>query len=80
MSRVGTDNRLDFALGQTVHAEGRPRHDLNPRAAEALAGIAGAHRINRGYIPDLSKPEGDSDFYFVQADDRKPPYRGSLNW
>ena len=23
----------------------------------------------RGAIPDLGKPEGDSDFYFVQADD-----------
>ena len=31
--------------------------------------IACAHRINQGAIPDLSKPEGDSDFYFVQADD-----------
>ena len=31
--------------------------------------ITSAHRINRGSIPDLSKPEGDSDFYFVQADD-----------
>jgi exodeoxyribonuclease V alpha subunit len=31
--------------------------------------ITGAHRINQGLIPDLSKPEGDSDFYFVQADD-----------
>src|SRR5438270_1664360 len=31
--------------------------------------IASAHRINQGSIPDLSKPEGDSDFYFVQADD-----------
>jgi len=31
--------------------------------------ITSAHRINQGYIPDLSKPEGDSDFYFVQADD-----------
>src|SRR5438270_3419958 len=31
--------------------------------------IASAHRINRGSIPALSKPEGDSDFYFVQADD-----------
>ena len=28
-----------------------------------------AHRINQGSIPDLGKPEGDSDFYFVQADD-----------
>jgi len=31
--------------------------------------ITGAHKINQGLIPDLSKPEGDSDFYFVQADD-----------
>jgi exodeoxyribonuclease V alpha subunit len=31
--------------------------------------ITSAHQINRGVIPDLSKPEGDSDFYFVQADD-----------
>jgi exodeoxyribonuclease V alpha subunit len=28
-----------------------------------------AHQISRGVIPDLSKPEGESDFYFVQADD-----------
>ena len=28
-----------------------------------------AHGINRGAIPDLSRPEGDSDFYFVSADD-----------
>src|SRR6202042_2737018 len=27
------------------------------------------HQINRGSIPDLSRPEGDTDFYFVQADD-----------
>src|SRR6186713_1919188 len=31
--------------------------------------IISAHRINQGSIPDLSRPEGDSDFYFVQADD-----------
>ena len=31
--------------------------------------IVSAHRINQGGIPDLRKPEGDSDFYFVQADD-----------
>ena len=31
--------------------------------------ITSAHRINHGTIPDLSKPEGTSDFYFVQADD-----------
>src|SRR4029078_9860371 len=31
--------------------------------------ITTAHQIKRGDIPDLSKPDGDSDFYFVQADD-----------
>jgi exodeoxyribonuclease V alpha subunit len=31
--------------------------------------ITGAHRINQGSIPDLSPPENESDFYFVQADD-----------
>jgi exodeoxyribonuclease V alpha subunit len=28
-----------------------------------------AHRINQGIIPDLRKPEAESDFYFVEADD-----------
>ena len=27
--------------------------------------VTTAHGINRGVIPDLSRPEGDSDFYFV---------------
>jgi exodeoxyribonuclease V alpha subunit len=31
--------------------------------------ITNAHRINQGSIPDLSAPEAESDFYFVQADD-----------
>ena len=31
--------------------------------------ITSAHKINQGSIPDLGKPEGDSDFYFVKADD-----------
>jgi exodeoxyribonuclease V alpha subunit len=31
--------------------------------------ITSAHRINQGSIPDLSPPETQSDFYFVQADD-----------
>jgi exodeoxyribonuclease V alpha subunit len=31
--------------------------------------ITSAHRINQGFIPDLSPPGTDSDFYFVQADD-----------
>jgi exodeoxyribonuclease V alpha subunit len=31
--------------------------------------ITSAHQINRGAMPDLTRPEGDSDFYFVQAND-----------
>src|SRR5204862_66157 len=31
--------------------------------------ITSAHRINQGSIPDLSPPEAQSDFYFVQAED-----------
>jgi exodeoxyribonuclease V alpha subunit len=38
------------------------------QAAESQI-IVSAHRINKGIMPDLSKPEGDSDFYFVRADD-----------
>ena len=38
------------------------------RAAESRI-ITNAHRINRGAIPDLTRPKRDSDFYFVAADD-----------
>jgi exodeoxyribonuclease V alpha subunit len=31
--------------------------------------IVNAHRINHGAMPDLRKPEAESDFYFVEADD-----------
>ena len=31
--------------------------------------VTAAHGINRGAIPDLSRPEGESDFYFVVAED-----------
>ncbi len=30
--------------------------------------VVNAHRINRGRMPDLSRPKGESDFYFVPAD------------
>ena len=38
------------------------------QAAESRI-ITNAHRINRGAIPDLTRPKGDSDFYFAAADD-----------
>ncbi len=31
--------------------------------------VTAAHGINRGAIPDFSRPEGESDFYFVPAED-----------
>ena len=37
------------------------------RQAEASRIIVASHRINAGELPDLSVPEGPSDFYFVEA-------------
>src|ERR1700723_1514708 len=31
--------------------------------------IVSAHRINQGLLPDMRKPAGTTDFYFVQADE-----------
>src|SRR5499433_624641 len=39
------------------------------RQAAASRIIINAHRINQGMMPDLAPPAGDSDFYFVPADD-----------
>ncbi len=38
------------------------------QAAESRI-ITNAHRINQGKIPDLNPPEGNTDFYFVPAED-----------
>jgi len=39
------------------------------RQAASSRIIITAHRINQGLMPDLGKPDEDSDFYFVAADD-----------
>jgi exodeoxyribonuclease V alpha subunit len=39
------------------------------RQAAASRIIVNAHRINQGLMPDLAAPIGESDFYFVPADD-----------
>ena len=39
------------------------------RQAAASRIIINAHRINQGAMPDLAAPAGDSDFYFVPAED-----------
>jgi len=41
------------------------------RQAAASRIISNAHRINRGIMPELSRPDGASDFYFVPAGDPK---------
>jgi exodeoxyribonuclease V alpha subunit len=33
------------------------------------------HAINQGLIPDLTRSEGESDFYFVQAEDPETALR-----
>ncbi len=38
------------------------------QAAESKI-VRAAHAINRGEVPDLTRPEGDSDFYFIPAED-----------
>jgi len=40
----------------------------SPQAAQSRI-ITSAHRVNPRLVPDLSKPEGDSDFCLVPADD-----------
>ena len=42
------------------------------RQAAASRIIINAHRINQRLMPDLAPPAGDSDFYFVPADDPEP--------
>ncbi len=39
------------------------------RQAASSRIVTTAHDINRGTLPDLSRPEGESDFYFVPAED-----------
>jgi exodeoxyribonuclease V alpha subunit len=48
------------------------------RQAAASRIIINAHRVNRGLMPDLSPPAGDSDFYFVPAEDPETAVRRIL--
>ena len=49
------------------------------QAAESRI-ITTAHRINQGQMPDLSKPEGESDFYFVEADEPEAAVGALSTW
>src|SRR5271163_2292539 len=48
------------------------------RQAAASRIIVTAHRLNQGLMPDLSAPTGDSDFYFVPAEDPETAVRHIL--
>ena len=40
--------------------------------------IVNAHRINEGVFPDLRRPESQTDFYFVEADDPETDRPGGV--
>ena len=40
--------------------------------------VVNAHRINQGQLPEMGRPEGDSDFYFVRAEDPDAAMRKTL--
>ncbi len=46
---------------------GAPHRGFRQAARSRI--VTSAHRINRNVIPDLARPDGDSDFYFVPAEE-----------
>jgi exodeoxyribonuclease V alpha subunit len=67
LASVGPGQVLADMIGSGVIPVVRLTEVFRQAAASRI--IVNAHRINAGEIPDLHKPEGDSDFYFVPADD-----------
>ncbi len=57
-------------LGDLIDSEAVPVARLVEvfRQAANSKIVQNAHRVNSGKLPDLARPEGDSDFYFVRAD------------
>ena len=58
-------------LGDIIESEAVPVVRLNEvfRQAAQSRIIVNAHRVNSGKMPELQKPDADSDFYFVPAED-----------
>ena len=58
-------------LADVIHSEALPVVRLSEvfRQAARSRIVTNAHRINQGRIPDLERPEGESDFYFVETDE-----------
>ena len=53
--------------------------EVFPQAAQSRI-VTSAHRINLCSIPDLSPPETESDFFFVQADDPATAVGRIIDW
>ena len=64
---VGPGQVLSDIIASGVVPVARLREVFRQAARSRI--VTSAHGINRGAIPDLSKPGHDSDFYFVPADD-----------
>ena len=58
-------------LADIIESDAVPVVRLNKvfRQAAQSRIIVNAHRVNSGQMPELQKPESDSDFYFVPAED-----------
>jgi exodeoxyribonuclease V alpha subunit len=56
-------------LGDIINSGTVPVVELTEvfRQARESRIIRNAHKINNGEMPDLDKPSGDSDFYFIEA-------------
>lgn len=64
---VGPGQVLADVIGSSTIPIVRLREVFRQAAQSKI--ITSAHRINQGQIPDLAKPDGESDFYFVPAED-----------
>lgn len=69
-SRGRAQDRRQVAAGQDheVRYEAEKMTEVFRQAAQSRI-ITSAHRINEGRLPELSAPEGESDFYFVPAEE-----------
>src|SRR5208282_1899891 len=63
----GTTDPRDGSVDHLSLNSLKDRH--GPIRAPKSRIIINAHRINQGLTPDLRAPAGDSDFYFVAAED-----------
>lgn len=64
---VGPGQVLADAIGSGALPVARLTEVFRQAASSRI--VTNAHRINRGLMPDLARPQGDSDFYFVAAED-----------